>query len=247
MIYTITSGAKVNGRPTKVGVLNVNVAFEETEYVFTLSDFTTGTVPQYEDPEGDALSYIRIGTLGTNAGLHFNFKDVEEGQIVTATELNMGLLTFEPGSNPSQTGYTFTFEYDAADVGTESLSGLGTGQVNVVVAPKVNLPPDNVGDATMNVKRNGSIEFSVSNFTTDTSPQYSDPEGDAPYSLKILTLPDDGNLYFNGALVNVNQEILFSEIDLGYLTYTPDQNINSVGSTSFTFSISDEGSKTFSS
>ena len=110
------------------------------------------------------------------------------------------------------------------------------------VATAVNLPPSAVGDNTIASSYGDTIIFTSANFTTETSPVYSDPEGDAASMLKILTLPATGSLMFNGSNVIANQEITFAEIDSGYLIYNPDLLVTSVQSLTFTFAIADQGS-----
>ena len=102
--------------------------------------------------------------------------------------------------------------------------------------------------STLNVDANSqsSVVLTSAFFTTDTSPAYNDPEGDAPYKLKILSLPAEGTLKLNGVAVSVNDEILFTDIDNSLLTYDVTGLTYDV-STSFTFAISDTGSQNFSS
>ena len=87
--------------------------------------------------------------------------------------------------------------------------------------------------------------FSGADFTTGTTPQYNDPEGDSPYSIKILSLPAKGSLKLDNVDVQVNQEILISEVDAGYLVYVPDLSEESGLTLDFDFAVSDNGSKQF--
>mgnify|MGYP003650928965 CR=1 FL=1 len=59
MLYTITNTGSTNARPSSIGSNSISVDYEG-EYVFTVANFTTETTPPYEDPEGDALSYIKV-------------------------------------------------------------------------------------------------------------------------------------------------------------------------------------------
>ena len=113
----------------------------------------------------------------------------------------------------------------------------------------LNQAPSSVGDySTLNVDANAvnEIVLSSSFFTTDTSPAYSDPEGDAPYELKILSLPSKGVLKLNGVDVTVNQIISFTDIDSNLLKLDV-SNTTTSGSTSFNFAVSDAGSQNFTS
>jgi len=236
MLYTITNSGVQNGRPTQIGANTISVAFAAT-HVFTLANFTTETSPVYSDPEDDALSYIKILSLPSTGTLKLNGVDVVLGSQVASGQISTGNFTYISSGDGD-----YTFSFDAADSGSNSLSGLSTGVITMNVATAVNLPPSAVGDNTIASSYGETIIFTSANFTTETSPVYSDPEGDAASMLKILTLPATGSLMFNGSNVIANQEITFAEIDSGYLIYNPDLLVTSVQSLTFTFAIADQGS-----
>src|SRR5690606_18377166 len=100
-------------------------------------------------------------------------------------------------------------------------SGLTPGIITYIVSEKANEPPSEVGDNSLTTNYGVTIVFTVANFTTGTTPAYSDPEGDTASKLKILTLPSTGNLKLNGINVSINQVIDFSDINTGLLTYVP--------------------------
>ena len=110
----------------------------------------------------------------------------------------------------------------------------------------VNQPPDQIGDGNVTVLYGVSYTFDRGDFTTDTIPTYSDPEGDAADSLKILSLPSTGSLENNSVAVVLNQEISFTDIDNGLFKYIPDNLTTTAYNDSFTFDISDVGSNSFS-
>jgi hypothetical protein len=118
---------------------------------------------------------------------------------------------------------------------------------NINVTSYSNQAPT-VGDGERSANYGEAITLTRADFTTNTTPPYSDPEGDAPLKLRIDTLPPSGLLELNGVPVSINQEIDFTtEIDAGLLTYTPDTNNTSAHSADFAFSIADEGSQVFTS
>jgi len=83
-------------------------------------------------------------------------------------------------------------------------------------------------------------------FTTDTIPPYSDPENNIAHRLRLDTVPAAGTIKLDGVGQIAGDIVYFSDIDLGKLTYT--QAVNAGGTIpSFTFSIADEGSDTFTS
>lgn len=119
------------------------------------------------------------------------------------------------------------------------------GNFNITVNEKNNQPPTQVGDNAKSVDYGVPLVFTEAMFTTETTPQYLDPEGDNPYKLKITSLPSNGALELDGVPVTLNQEILFSDINLGKFVFVPDNNILTANNVDFDFEISDEGSKTF--
>lgn len=108
-----------------------------------------------------------------------------------------------------------------------------------------NLPPSQVGDGTASTNYATIYTYTVADFTTNTSPPYADPEGDAAANLKITSLPATGTLKFNNIAVTVNQIISFTDIGLGKFTYTPNNGTTSAYNDTFNFEISDAGSGTF--
>lgn len=244
MLYTVTNGGLQNGRPTAIGSVSIPVDFGNT-HIFTIANFTTETSPAYSDPENDPLAYIKILSLppfGTLSVTGIIFQAITVGTIIQAATISSGNLLYTPSVQPE--GYTAAFKFDAADTGSSSLSGL-IGNVSMVLAAQVNGKPTTIGDNTISKNYSDSHVFTSAQFTTDTTPPYSDPEGDDPLSVKILTLPASGTIQFNGSDVIVNQVILISEIDLGYLVYQPDLLVKTVQSLTFNFSVSDVGSGSF--
>ena len=107
--------------------------------------------------------------------------------------------------------------------------------------------PPVIGDNEITISFGSTKTFTVNDFTTNTTPPYSDPEGDGPFKLKILSLPGTGELRFNNIPVTINQEILFSNIATGLFTYLPDiSDLGGYVDDTFDFAISDLGSQEFS-
>lgn len=115
----------------------------------------------------------------------------------------------------------------------------------VTVNAKVNEPPTQVGDNVVITNYGQTIVFTVADFTTNTTPAYSDPEGDAAYQLKITSLPSTGVLKLNGVDVTLNQIIDFDDISAGLLTFVPDNGTTTTYNDPFQFEIADAGSGTF--
>jgi hypothetical protein len=132
------------------------------------------------------------------------------------------------------------------DAGSLTYAGL-VGTVTFNVASDINDPPDAVGDNTLITNYGVSIVFTAADFTTNTTPAYSDPEADPAYLLRVDSLPSEGTLKLNGVDVTLNQEITFVDIAAGLFTFVPNAaNINSYN-VDFDFSIQDSGSGQYSS
>ena len=246
MLYTITNSGSLNSRPTQIGANTVATTYG-TNYVFTLADFTTGTTPVYSDPEGDAMSYIKIITLPSQGELHVNDVAVVAGTLVTAGVIDTGNFKFvPPATDPGGLAELIPrFDFDCADAGSNALSGLTTGVMSLALTSVPNSAPDAVGDNTLAFSYGVAKVFTAADFTTNTTPAYNDPEGDAPYKVKITSLPTSGVLNFNGSPVFVNQELLLSSVDAGYLSFSQDLAVKGTQTVTFDFSISDVGSEQF--
>jgi len=241
MLYTITNAGFTNGRPVAIGANTINLLNRVT-HTYTLANFTTETSPVYSDPEGDALSYIKVLSIPASGSLELSGVPVIVDQIIISGNISAGNLKYV--SDDTNPAYSEAFTFDIADVGSQSLSGLATGIMTMTVAAVVNSPVSCAGDNTIAKNYGVSHVFTSANFTSETTPIYADPDGDAAYALKILTLPADGDLFFNGVLASVNQEILMTEIDAGLFTYVPDPVIITVQSLPWTFALSDTGNPT---
>lgn len=243
MIVSITALAKANGRPSTIGANTLNNNYS-TAITFTVANFTSETTPAYVDPEGDAANYIKILSLPDQGSLTLDGGAVSINDIITVGQISAGNFVYTP-DDLNTDAVTTSFQFDVADSGSLSLSGLNDGIITIQTAAQPNLPPDNVGDNAINALYGTSIIFTKANFTTETTPPYSDPEGDEPFMLKVTSLPADGTLQLDGVPVGVNQEIPFTEIDAGYLVFVPNVLTITSNILTFDFEISDEGSQLF--
>lgn len=117
-------------------------------------------------------------------------------------------------------------------------------RVEITNGAYTNQPPTTVGSYSTSLTNREDITFTSAMFTTQTTPAYSDPEGDAADAIRIDSLPATGILEYDNTPVTVGQIITIGDIDLGLLVFkAPNQN-EAVSST-FNFSIRDSGSLTF--
>ena len=241
MIISITSLSKANGRPSSIGSNDISILNAET-YTFTKKDFTDETTPVYSDPEGDEMSYVKILSLPSSGELTLDGNVVSIGTNIPSSDIILGKFKYVSDSSNSNSQNVF-FSFDLADEGSQTVSGLPGGLFYINIAEAVNNPPDSVGDNTLFISYGEEVSITIDNFTTETTPPYNDPEGDSAYKIKILTLPSIGKLRYKGLDVQVNQEVLVSELGNSQITYVPDLAITAQTTVDFDFAISDVGSK----
>lgn len=111
----------------------------------------------------------------------------------------------------------------------------------------VNQPPNVVGNGAATTSYGVTYTFTRADFTTNTTPAYSDPEGDPAGNLRVLTLPATGELQYNSIAVTINQVISFTDIDSGLFTYVPDNGTTTGYVDTFTFEIADTVSGSYTS
>lgn len=207
-------------------------------YQFVRSDFTN----DYYDAEDDNPAEVVIltlpiyGVLTYNGNIilkdnfFFNIKDVHKLRYYRASSAN----------------YVDTIDFKVTDNNpNKKLSNMATFTINVNAY--TNQPPS-IGDNELTLGYGVTKTFSIADFTINTTPPYSDPEGDGPYKLKVTSLPIVGTLMFDGSPVTLNQEILFVDIGAGKFQYISDSGeIDGYVDDDFTFEISDLGSQQYSS
>ena len=238
-IITLDVSAKVNQPPNSSGWLKLDISFNEL-YVFTLANFTTETSPPYGDPENDDFASIKITSLPAQGVLSLNNVACLVGDEITSTDLNSGLFKYQ-ADGADINGYTSgEMEFTVADIGSNSFT-TSPSNVTFEVDSNINEAPSSIGDGEADVVVGQSILMTTAMLTSDLNPPYSDPEGDNPSMLLVITVPEYGNLELDGVIVIDDQEISFDDIDSGKLFYVnrefPSGNVEG-----FDFKISDEGS-----
>ena len=208
-------------------------------YVFKNEDFTNDFITS----DNSVPNMVRIVTLPTQGIIKFDDNPVTinfEFNII-----NVDKLTYALTNEMSPVIESFEFQTSNNNKNTY-FSNMATFTFNIDAY--VNLPPTSVGDNSLTIDNASTYTFTVADFTSSTTPAYSDPEGDDAANLKVLTLPDDGNLQFNNIDVTLNQIIPFIgsvSITSGALKYIASQTNESSDVENFTFEISDSGSNIF--
>ncbi|MCF6768153.1 Ig-like domain-containing protein, partial [Thiotrichales bacterium 19S11-10] len=216
---TGTNDAPDNNAPVAIpSTINLD---EDTTYVFSVSDFN------FTDVDGDELSSIRITSLSSDGSLQLDGSDVSLNQVIIASDISDGLLTFSPTENSNGLGYD-NFEFSVSDGFTESEN---TTTVTVNVSPINDAPTATLSDITFD--EDTTYVFSISDFN------FTDVDGDELSSIRITSLSSDGSLQLDGSDVGLNQVVIASDISSGLLTFSPTENSNGLGYDSFEFRASD--------
>ena len=208
-------------------------------YIFSITDFTYN----YFDLEKDLPYNLMIYTLPTKGVLSFKNKIITKPKTIiplsAITELKYTRL------NPE--AYTDVFNFKISDNNQNTKFNINMATFTISVNAYENEPPT-IGDNEITLNFGSTKVFLPADFTSNTTPPYADAEGDGPYKLKILTLPVTGELRYDNIPVIVDQEILFTNIAAGLLTYIPSiLDLDGYADDTFNFQVSDLGSQLFSS
>lgn len=243
--FTVTVNPIINQPPDAIGIITIYIDDPDVPgfHAIKISEVTNLTSPPYNDPEGDGPLNLKILVLpdpGRGILTHDGV-EITTGMLpyeLPIIDLGLAKLRYVPVNNIG--AYEEHIQFDISDVGSGLYSGLSTGKIlfNVGLVPNQN---PTIGDGSATMDYQGTLVFTVDMFTTDTVPPFSDPEGDLPYELKILTLPDEPGMKLNGNDCTINQVIPFPDIAAGLFTYTNDDPLDTNGDIqSFTFAIRDQ-------
>lgn len=107
-------------QPPTVGNLSKSLDYGEV-WVITEADLTTLTTPAYSDPEGDNPLYVKVVVVPTSGVLDYNGSTVVLNDVIPVSDINLGLLTYQP--NLAETGGdSDTFQFTIADDGSYTYS-----------------------------------------------------------------------------------------------------------------------------
>lgn len=235
--YVASESALSSNVNTPPVTTDSSISYDADYYDFLATNFTTN----FTDAEGDTPLLLKIVTLPSYGTFQYNNVTVQIGDLIDLTAL--GTLRYTR-TNTAQAVDSFTYTISDNNI-NKLFSNVSTFTININQA--VNQAPDNVGDLTINLASGVTHTFTQANFTTETTPVFSDPEGDNPENIKItnITGVSTGELKYNGTAVTVNQIIPYASI--GLLVFEADSATQTLYSDTFDFQISDDGSSTFSS
>lgn len=120
--------------------------------------------------------------------------------------------------------------------------------ITITNSGKPNGRPTQIGAKTLSLAHAIGHVFTIANFTTETTPPYSDPEGDALKYIQVTSLSLlNGSIKLNGIAVVTGQLIDSGHISSGNLIYSaPTSEVNTAYVDGFTFDVADVGSNSLS-
>lgn len=120
--FTINVNQYINQKPDQIGDNDITLNNGQS-YVFTVEDFTTNTIPPYDDPEGDSPYKLKITKMPTDGSkIALDNTLLVLNSEVLFTDIALGKLSIIPSPNINQ--HSLDFEFDISDVGSQQYSGL---------------------------------------------------------------------------------------------------------------------------
>ncbi|MBF0107894.1 MAG: FecR domain-containing protein [Magnetococcales bacterium] len=176
-------------------------AIEDTRHVF--SPLELGL----DDIDLEHLTRIRILSGVASGQLLLDGQTVAIGDEIAIDRIQAGSFAYQPGDNRhGENDDTFSFQIRVA--GETDVRATGYS-VWLDVRPVNDLPTG--GDQAVEVI--GSRTFAIGDFG------FSDPDGDAMISVRIVALPETGHLLLDGQAVAVGTEVSATDIATGKLLY----------------------------
>ena len=202
---------------------------EDTHHVFTVADFN------FRDADdGDQLESVKILSLPAAGSLAVDAADpadppvaVTANQAITRAQLDAGALKFTPEEDASGAAYaTFTFKVNDGEADS------GRSRTMTIEVQAVNDPPTSANNRLI-ASEDEAYVFSLADFS------YDDLEEQPLHSVRVVALPDRGELRFLGVRLTQGRRVLSTEIDGENFGYVPAADENGAGYASFTFKVND--------
>lgn len=192
-------------------------------------------------PSGTAT----IATLTNNNQILRYVSDVVQNGVIDKEILDASL--FKVKGNSIGTDYV---EYTASAF--NSIANTISGYINesaklfIDVVSGTNLPPNSIGNNTIECPIGQLVPLNINAFTFDTTPPYGDPENDAPLKVIARIIQGTAIVTFNGVRINNGDEFMASDLQMGELkAFYPEGTVEGT-STSIKFDVADVGSGQYS-
>jgi hypothetical protein len=224
----------VNDAPA--GANKTITAVEDIAYAFTTADFGFTDV---NDSPVNIFANVIITTLPTAGTLLLNNVAVTANQTISVADITGGLLTFKASDNANGNGYA-NFGFKVQDDGGTLNGGVDTSTTANIIT--INVTPVNDAptgtNTTVTTLEDKTFTFTVANFGFSDA---NDSPANSMTNVIISSLPTSGSLFLNGVAVTVNQPISVTQINNGFLTFTPAANASGNAQASFGFKVQDNG------
>jgi hypothetical protein len=194
---------------------------EDTNKIFTLDDFN------FTDFENDQFRSISITALPTTGTLKFRGIAVSVNDTITVNDILAKKLIFSPVHNMFGDDYSY-FRFKVSDGHAYSDTSY---KMTIHVTP-VNDAPTAI-DSNFSMFEDSIKVFSLADFN------YVDSDEISFSSIMITSLPENGTLRFNNAIIQVNRIIQVSDITQGRFTYKPMVHEFGQNYTKFTYKVYD--------
>ncbi len=217
----------VNDAPT--GTDRSTETREDEAVILKLIDFG------FSDPDNNQFEAVIINTLPATGTLHLAGQPVTAGTVVNAANISLNELVYVPQENfNGSTDFTFS----AIDDGGTTDNGLNTDQVPntlTVDIVSVNDAPSGI-DKTIQTNEDNNYIFSSNDFGfSDSIDQHSLQE------IHITSINGSGSVSYIGSLISTPMTLSSTEIEAGFLSFTPTPNTSGSNYTSLAFNVRDTG------
>jgi VCBS repeat-containing protein len=216
--------------------------------LITVSDAADTDEPGATDMVETTVSVIN-GTLNATTGGEASITNNGSASVTisgTAAQVNAALngLTYTPTADYNGSDTLTIATNDSGNTGTgETLTDTDTVAITVV---SINNAPAGA-DKTITFLEDASYTLTIADFGfTDTTDEASNAGADSLEAVKISSLPDAGELRYDGIAITSTQvtngyEVSAADISAGKLVFVPVENANGDGYTDFTFQVRDDG------
>ena len=210
---------------------------EDIPYIFNNADF--GFTDPLDTPPNTLLA-VKITTLPVTGTLKLNGQAITPGQFVPASIIDSSQLIYTPAANGSGTSYS-SFTFQVQDNGGTANGGIDLDQTPNTVTFNVTAINDAPSGADKSIITIGTTAYTFTSADFGFSDSLDTP-ANTLLAVKITTLPSVGSLTLQyGGNITVGQVISVTDINYGYLKYTPPSNAIGNNYTNFTFQVQDNG------
>jgi len=241
LLDTVTAGNMVSAEHAiAITILPVNDAPqgednridipEDTPYSYSAADFGFSDLA-----DGDSFRGVTVITLPANGTLSLNGTPVNANDWIPVTDLDIGILTYTPEAQDNRED---SWSFAVSDDGGRVNNGEDQDQSDNTIT--MNIMP--VNDAPAG--RNDIIELNEDNTLILDASTFGFSDDSDGHSLAgvIITAPSaQGSLLHNGSAVSNNAFINTSDLEAGFLTYTPEPNEFGTNYTEILFKVVDTG------